>query len=117
MLLTSPDVSVERLYDEATYIDWVKENVTALFKLYPDAKKNGFYIVTSTYNTRRCATIAWSDPNKQIMLGFKADVVSLGALAPSSEWYLASQRDGVNFFEAVSTVRSSYRFQVLTDRS
>jgi hypothetical protein len=53
MLLTSPSVSVERLYDESTYIDWAKKNVAGLFKLYPDAKKNGFYIMTSTYNTRR----------------------------------------------------------------
>jgi hypothetical protein len=85
MLLTSPHVSVERLYDESTYIAWTKKNVAGLFKLYPDAKQKGLYIVTSTYNTSRCATVAWSDPHKQVVLGFKADVAGLGELAPSSE--------------------------------
>jgi hypothetical protein len=115
MLLTSPNVSVERLYDESTYIDWAKKNVAALFKLYPDAKKNGFYIVTSTYNTHRCATVAWSDPNKQVVLGFKADIAGLGELAPSSEWYLAKQSDGVNYFEAVRSTHNTHRLPMLTD--
>ncbi|KAG9658780.1 hypothetical protein KCU61_g6571, partial [Aureobasidium melanogenum] len=100
MLLTSPHVSVQRLLYESTYKDWAKKNACALFTLYPDAKKNGFYIVTSTYNTRRCATVAWSDPNKQVVLGFKADVAGFGELAPSTEWYIAKQSDGVNYFEA-----------------
>jgi hypothetical protein len=115
MLLTSPNVSVERLYDESTYIEWAKKNVSALFKLYPDAKKNGFYIVTSTYNTARCATVAWSDPNKKVVLGFKADVAGLGELAPSSEWYLAKQSDGVNYFESVRVSHNTYHLLVLTD--
>jgi hypothetical protein len=105
MLLTAPHVSVERLYDESTYIAWAKKNVAWLFKLYPDAKEKGFYIVTSTYNTPRCATVAWSDPNKKVVLGFKADVAGLGELAPSSEWYVAKQSEGVNYFEAVRSTR------------
>lgn len=88
------------------YIAWAKKNVAGLFKLYPDAKKNGFYIVTSTYNTPRCGTVAWSDPNKQVVLGFKADVAGLGELAPSSEWYVAKQSEGVNYFKAVRSTRS-----------
>jgi hypothetical protein len=115
MLLTSPSVSVERLYDESTYIDWAKKNVAGLFKLYPDAKKNGFYIMTSTYNTRRCATVAWSDPNKQVVLGFKTDVAGLGELTPSSEWYLSKQSEGVNYFEAVRSTHDTHCLLALTD--
>jgi hypothetical protein len=115
MLLTSPHVSVERLYDQSIYIDWAKKNVAGLFQLYPDAKKNGFYIVTSTYNTHRCATVAWSDPNKQVVLGFKANVAGLGELAPSSEWYLSKQSEGVNYFEAVRSTHHTHCLLMLTN--
>jgi hypothetical protein len=94
ILMTKAPVLHERLYGSTTYRKWCRDNTPILLDKWPEIKKNGLIIVTSTYNTREANINAWEDKSKKVSIGFIASTVDVFDVAPSSEWYKAPSDGG-----------------------
>ncbi|KAK3116924.1 hypothetical protein LTR53_002220 [Teratosphaeriaceae sp. CCFEE 6253] len=86
MLMCSQPVKRENVYHPTRLVDWVKDNARAILSLYPDVKRHGFFLVTTTYHVTHAWINAWTSKEKEVVVGFKAQVVDVGEVAPSSQW-------------------------------
>jgi hypothetical protein len=57
-------------------------------------KEHGFYVVTSTYSANDVWVNAWESKENHVTIGFKANVVGAGEIAPSGEFYRAESASG-----------------------
>lgn len=85
---------------KAPFREWAKVNAKKILQQYPDTKRHGFFVVTTTFSTKKASLNAWTNPENNVSIGFKADVVDVGEIAPSGEWYAAESASGwVHSFE------------------
>jgi hypothetical protein len=96
-ILVCPETVVqEGFYHQEPFRKWAFDNATAILKAKPDAKTNGFWVVTTTDSTTDVWTNAWTSKDTQVSIAFKVDAVSAGEIAPSGEFYRADSASGWN---------------------
>jgi hypothetical protein len=69
------------------FADWVCQNAIQLAKLYPELLEHELWVVTTTYSTKYCAHIVWSDPSKKIRVGFEVRGAGAGGMGPAGDFY------------------------------
>jgi hypothetical protein len=94
ILLTSPPITHERYYHGMPFKNWVKKNAATIFQHWPEVKKHGLWIVTSTYATKKCAINMCSDGRRSFNVGFSAKVIGIGEAGPSGEWHRDQTDEG-----------------------
>jgi hypothetical protein len=93
-MVCSKLVTQEGIYHKAPFREWAKANAKILLHWHPDVKRHGFFIVTTTFSTSTVSLNAWTNPEHKVSIGFKASVVDIGEITPSSEWYSAEPGSG-----------------------
>ncbi|KAJ6004630.1 hypothetical protein N7540_012999 [Penicillium herquei] len=94
ILMTESPVTKDLVYGTTTFRLWCKENSEEILRKWPDVRDHGLVIVTSIYRTRMAKLNAWADKGKEISVGFRAGVVGIGEVAPSSTWYTSHEESG-----------------------
>lgn len=65
-----------------------------IFERWPEVRKHGLWIVTSTYATKKCAVNMCSNGRGAFNVGFSAKAVGIGEAGPSGEWYRNQADEG-----------------------
>ncbi len=94
ILMCSNPVKKEMYWDKGRFTEWAKKNAQKIFENHIDAKKRGFFIVTTTFTASEIALNASVSEGKEVSIGFKATVVDVGEISPSSEWYSGEAASG-----------------------
>ncbi|PVH86406.1 hypothetical protein DL98DRAFT_582971 [Cadophora sp. DSE1049] len=85
------DASILWTYSHASDFRSIPEmgfgNAKQILKAYPDVKKSGFFVVTSTWTTSSVSTTAWNNPSNQVEVGARVGVEGIGELGPSFEYF------------------------------
>jgi hypothetical protein len=92
--MTAPPVIKQRLTPENPFRSWATKNAAQIAQRFPDVKHYGFYIVMSTYATRKASLNAWNSNAMTISIGFGAVMPEIGEIAPSGSWYAANSESG-----------------------
>jgi hypothetical protein len=77
-----------------------------------EIKKYGLFVVTDTYTTTKCSLTAWTDPAREVVLGFDVGVSGLGKVGPGVKWYEAENASGWNRHEASSVSCRDHPFSL-----
>jgi len=93
VLFTSSPVTHERYYHESPFKNWVKKNAAVIFQRWPEVKKHGLWIITSTYATKKCAINMCYNGGRGFKVGFSAKAV-MGEAGPSGEWHRDQADEG-----------------------
>lgn len=100
-ILVCPEkVHQEGYYHRDPFKKWAQANAEAILKAQPDAKTDGFWVVTTTFSTTDVWTNAWTSKGTHVSLAFKVDVVGAGEIAPAGEFYRADSASGWNHNKA-----------------
>jgi hypothetical protein len=94
VLMTQSPVVKEFVYGATAFRLWCKENSAAILQKWPDVRERGLIIVTSTYTTPFAMMNAWVDKEKEFSVGFRAGVVEIGEVGPSTTWYTSNSEGG-----------------------
>lgn len=94
VLLTNGPVSHTRYLHEAPFKQWVAENAKSILAERPEVADYGLWVVTSTWTASEAALNCWNRQHKNIDVGFNAQVVEIGELAPKGQWQHAGSADG-----------------------
>ena len=93
VLFTSPPVTHERYYHESPFINWVVNNAGVILQRWPEVKKRGLWIITSTYATKKCAINMCYKGGRGFKVGFSAKAI-MGQAGPSGEWHRDQAGEG-----------------------
>lgn len=94
ILMTEGPVVKEFIYGTTPFRQWCKANSETILRKWPDVRDRGLIIVTSAYTTRHAMINAWSETEKEIAIGFRAGVIEIGEVAPSTAWYTSNGDSG-----------------------
>ncbi|KAF9554916.1 hypothetical protein CPC08DRAFT_151865 [Agrocybe pediades] len=94
LLLTKAPIVHEHYYHTSPFKNWCRSNALSILKRWPEVKRHGLWIVTSTYTTQKCGINMWSSHGKSIEVGFSADIAGIGSIGPSTEWHRSRTDEG-----------------------
>ncbi|KAI9046057.1 uncharacterized protein KD926_006004 [Aspergillus affinis] len=94
ILMTEGPVVKEFIYGTTPFRQWCKANSETILRQWPDVRDRGLIIVTSAYTTKHAMINAWSETEKEIAVGFRAGVIEIGEVAPSTAWYTSNGDSG-----------------------
>lgn len=94
VLLTTPPITHDHYYHTSPFKNWCKKNALTLLRQWPEVKRQGLWIITSTYATKKCAINMWTTRGRGFKVGFDADVMGVGKAGPSGEWYRSQTDEG-----------------------
>jgi hypothetical protein len=94
VLLCNSTVHRKGFAHEGPLREWGKANAGSILKNCPDAKRNGFWVVLTTWTTSDVWTNVWKDSQKSVSIGITARAVGVGELSPKIEWSNAQSGGG-----------------------
>jgi hypothetical protein len=102
VLVTTPPIKHDGYYYESPFKGWFQDNVKAIMSSprADEIKKYGLFVVTGTYMTTKCSLVAWTEPSKDVFLGFYAGPSGLGEVGPHVKWYDTGSSSGWNKHES-----------------
>lgn len=86
MLMTKPPVIKQALYRDEPIKQWAKQNAIKIKEEWPEVATDGLFIVTSTFSTSEACTNMLKTKGQKVTIGFSANVVGIGEIAPSANW-------------------------------
>jgi hypothetical protein len=94
ILLTASPITKQGFFHERVFADWVYQNTVQLSKKHPEVLKHELWVVTTTFSTKHCAHIVWSDQSKRVRIGFDARGAGVGGMGPAGTFYEEENYDG-----------------------
>ncbi|KDR73010.1 hypothetical protein GALMADRAFT_101440 [Galerina marginata CBS 339.88] len=94
ILLTSSPVTHEHYYHSSPFKNWSKKNAQVILRRWPEVKKHGMWLVTSTYAAKKCAINMTVAKGRGFKVGFAAEAMGLGKLVPCGEWRRSHMDEG-----------------------
>ncbi|KAL8792054.1 MAG: hypothetical protein Q9195_005395 [Heterodermia aff. obscurata] len=116
ILLNSNTVTRKRRHHDAiqVYKSWVEENEAKLLK-NNGIRKNGLWIVLSTYTSTDCSWKVWTQAQTEFTLAFETAVQQAGAIELSGRWKDTSQVGGWTSTPRVTPFPPSHAMNCLYD--
>ena len=95
ILLSTKPVTHTRRHDDAiqVYRTWVEENEKRLLK-NDGIRRNGLWVVLSTYTSNDCSWKVWSSAQTEFTLAFETALQKAGSVELSGRWKETSQVGG-----------------------
>lgn len=95
ILLSSKPVTRTRRHDDAiqVYMSWIEENEAKLLKNH-GIRKNGLWVVLSTYTSTDCSWKVWAQAQTEFTLAFETALQKAGGIELSGRWKDTSQVGG-----------------------
>lgn len=85
--MTASPITKRGFFHERLFADWVYQNTIQLTKTHSELLEHDLWIVTTTFSTKHCAHIVWSDHSKRVRIGFGAKVAGVGGMGPAGTFF------------------------------